>query len=61
MSLPSHEIDEVVNILEQNNKKTTTPEGLSASVIGIKQKIMDEPDWRKRASLAALLISQEYG
>lgn len=28
--------------------------------IQIKLKLLDEPDWRKRATLAALLISRSY-
>ena len=59
LGYPSHEIDEVVATLDRIVKEASPHEGVDASVVEIKRQILNEKDWRKRASLAAFLISRE--
>ena len=52
-------VDEAVSMIGEAEKAKldeVSPDGETET--NIKMKMMDEPDWRKRASLAAMLISR---
>lgn len=49
-------IDEVVQMMD--SKKPIEDQKIGISDLEIRMRLMDETDWRKRASLSALLISR---
>lgn len=62
LGMASDKIDEVLHVIETGEHGPTeslSPEGGSDSRYAIKVRMMDEQDWRKKAALAALLISNE--
>jgi hypothetical protein len=62
LGMQSDRIDEILHVIETGGPRTTeslSPEGGSDSRLAIRMKMMDETDWRKKAALAALLISND--
>jgi hypothetical protein len=61
MGLDSPKIDEILHVLDSVEPASGTPplEGGGVSRSAIQIQMMNEPDWRKRAALAALLVSSE--
>jgi len=60
LGIESDKIDEVVVFLESNKdiESDVKQRGTNVDkVIELKQQLIDETDWRKRASIAAALIS----
>ena len=57
---PQVAIDEIMNLFADAEKLSLRPvmESKDESVDAIKMKLLDEKDWRKRASLSAMLISK---
>ena len=57
---PQEAIDEIMNLFADAEKLSLRPvmESKDESVDAIKMKLLDEKDWRKRASLSAMLISK---
>ena len=57
---PQGAIDEIMNLFADAEKLSLRPvmESKDESVDAIKMKLLDEKDWRKRASLSAMLISK---
>lgn len=54
-------IDEIVEMVSEESKilaLADSSEAKLASESQIRMKILNEPEWRKRASLAAMLISK---
>ena len=59
--MPSDLIPELIALLDsdsESSKSDSRAESVVMDEIAIKAKIADEPDWRKKATLAALLISK---
>ena len=58
--VPQEIITEVMEIINAPEKNIPTPEegGSKSSNIDIRMKMLVEPDWRKRAVLAAEIISR---
>lgn len=56
--VPSNVIEEIVEIMGNQRKiaPKTNPDTEKSEAL-IRMKLLDEKDWRKRASLCALLIS----
>lgn len=54
--VPEDMIDEVVGMMD--SKKPIEDQKNGISDLEIRMRLMDEKDWRKRASLSALLISR---
>lgn len=56
------EIEEILQMVAEGEEKGDVSEKKEKEIdtIQIKLKLLDEPDWRKRATLAALLISRSY-
>ncbi len=54
--VPEDMIDEVVQMMDSKNPIEN--QKIGDSDLDIKMRLMDETDWRKRASLSALLISR---
>lgn len=54
--VPEDMIDEVVQMMDSKNP--TEDQKIGNSDLEIRMRLMDEKDWRKRASLSALLISR---
>lgn len=54
------EIEEILQMVAEGEKKEDVSEEKEIDTIGVKLKLLEEPDWRKRASLAALLISHSF-
>ena len=56
---PQAAADEIMNMIADNAKMTIKPPMVTESSEDIiKMKLLDEKDWRKRAILAASLISK---
>lgn len=56
---PQEAIDEIMNLFADAERLSLRPVmKADESVEMIKLKLMDEPDWKRRAQLAALLISR---
>jgi hypothetical protein len=51
-------IDEIVSIIGESENKTSESLYKKENVDSIKLRLLDEPDWKKRAALAAILISK---
>ena len=59
--MPSDLIPELIALLDsesESSKSDSRAESTIMDEIAIKAKIADESDWRKKATLAALLISK---
>lgn len=54
--VPEDTINEITGMLDE--KKAIEDQKIGISDLDIRMRLMDETDWRKRASLAALLISR---
>lgn len=52
-------IDEVVAALPKRNNNESIETAGDDAILLVKKEIADEPDWRKRASLAAGIISNK--
>lgn len=58
--ISSDTTDEIVeSMIEDGGVEEAPPPGVDVITL-IRMRIMDEPDWRKRASLAAALISKSF-
>ena len=54
--VPEDTINEITGMLDK--EKPNNDQKIGISDLDIRMRLMDETDWRKRASLAALLISR---
>lgn len=55
---PQAAIDEIINMMIDQKELSVTPLLNNESIDAIKLKLLDEKDWRKRAILAASIISK---
>ena len=55
---PQETIDEIMHMLIDQKKLSVMPVFNTESIDAIKLKLLDEKDWRKRAILAASIISK---
>ena len=56
-SIPADIIEQIVALVGEPGAESGLPATQEASDI-IKLRMLDEPDWRKKAAMAALLISR---
>lgn len=56
--MSSEIIDEIISMIGESENKNTESPYKKENVDSIKLRLLDEPDWRKRAALAAILISK---
>ncbi len=59
MGHDEQEVEEALHLLHKNNIDTSPTEGGDVSRLKVKMAINDETDWKKKAALAALMISQD--
>ena len=59
LGISQEEMEEVKKTLETYSSDVSEVAVKKIDTANIKAMILNEPDWRKRASLAALLISKE--
>ena len=55
---PQAVVDEIMNMIIDNKELTFMPPLNNESVDAIKLKLLDETDWRKKAILAARIVSK---
>lgn len=56
--IPAGTMDEILAIVEDAERRTMPAQlDKTETVDQIKMRIMNEPDWRKRAALSAMIIS----
>ena len=57
--VPSDIVDEIINIIGEAEQKSIAPAlPKEDTETTLKLKLQNEPDWKKRASLAAMIISK---
>jgi len=56
--MSSEIIDEIISMIGESENKNTESPYKKENVDSIKLRLLDESDWRKRAALAAILISK---
>lgn len=58
---PAGTIDEILAIVEDTEKKDIKPSTDSTETeTQLKMRILNEPDWRKRVVLSAMIISNSF-
>lgn len=55
--VPAETIDEIVNMIGETEQRSTPPADRESDD-AIRLRLLSETDWRKKASLAAMLISR---
>lgn len=57
--VPEETVEEIINMLgESDNVSTPDDAGKEDTISNLKIKLLEEKDWRKKASLAAMIISK---
>jgi len=58
-SIPNSEKDEFFSLLDDEENKIQDDSESESKIKGLEEKLADEKDWRKKASLSAQIISEK--